>query len=147
MIWNSGDFTGAFDFLSHLDLVVQTIQVVVVVSIAATLYPSLFTASPVFSIVVYYFLVVTVYNLLGLNLLGLKLRCTLYFCISKIRMPLKMSVHLDIHDNMSKFNEVPVFPDLERGVAPFRPSCTHTATAPWRWGCSSQWPPLTSGVG
>lgn len=24
-------------------------------------------------------------------------------------MPLKMSMHLDIHDNMSKFNEVPVF--------------------------------------
>ena len=67
----------------------------------------MFTASPVFSIVVYYFLVVTVYNLLCL-----KLRCTLYFCISKNRMPLKMSVHLDIHDNMSKINEVPVFPFL-----------------------------------
>ena len=86
---------------------------------------TVFTASPVFSIIVYYFLVVTVYNLLGLNLLGLKLRCTLYFCISKIRMPLKMSMHLDIHDNMSKFNEVPVFPDLECGVSPLRPSCTH----------------------
>ena len=28
-----------------------------------------------------------------------------------------------------------------------RPSCAHAATAPWRWGCSSQPPPLTSGMG
>ena len=28
-----------------------------------------------------------------------------------------------------------------------RPSCTHTATAPWMWGWSSWPPPLASGVG
>ena len=28
-----------------------------------------------------------------------------------------------------------------------RPSCVHTATAPWMWGCSSWPPPLASGMG
>ena len=28
-----------------------------------------------------------------------------------------------------------------------RPSCTHAATAPWTWGCSSQPPPVALGVG
>ena len=27
-------------------------------------------------------------------------------------------------------------PDLERGVAPLGPPCTHAATSPWTWSCS-----------
>ena len=50
-------------------------------------------------------------------------------------------------------------PYLGRGVSPHRhpswhwtwsssswPSCAHTATARWTWGCSSQLPPLTSAI-
>ena len=39
-------------------------------------------------------------------------------------------------------------PDLQRGIAPLGPPAqARTATAPWRWGCSS-WPPLlASGAG
>ena len=53
-----------------------------------------------------------------------------------------------------------IAPYLGRGLSPHhhpswsstwdsssRPSCAHTATAPWTWGWSSQPPPLASGVG
>ena len=36
---------------------------------------------------------------------------------------------------------------LSRWDSSSRPSCTHAATAPWTWGCSSLPPPLALGLG
>ena len=38
-------------------------------------------------------------------------------------------------------------PDLEHGVAPLGPPAHCAAATPWKWGSSSQPPPLASGVG
>ena len=38
-------------------------------------------------------------------------------------------------------------PDLKHGIAPLGPSCAHTATIPWMWGCSFRPLPLSLDAG